>query len=313
MDLSKISLFSSHRNNYLPALKIYSRRVSTSHLLPKLSRVLNKLLYRFFCGSALNRYDNSFTLYSSFADKGLYKEYDSLSIFCNFGSGGFYHPKWRNYDYPGQSKYYQSIQGEDGIDFFAINLCDSPLKLQEADNSVTLIYCSHTLEHLGTKAATDFLAECFRILKPNGVLRVALPNTEYDFYINRVIDDYRDGLGERIKDIFLRHATTHLITDSKSIDLDIIKRFAKDNDFKANQIFSAIQEFDPNYTLFNEGNPERHICFWGHETLIQATKKMGFRYCLPMLQGSSIAPPFTNINIFDNTEPHTAIFFDVVK
>ena len=49
-------------------------------------------------------------------------------------------------------------------DFFHIDLCAKNLFIPEADNSVSLIYCSHTLEHLSKKASKRFLKECFRIL-----------------------------------------------------------------------------------------------------------------------------------------------------
>ena len=93
----------------------------------------------------------------------LYKHYSVDEIFCNFGSGAFYHPKWKNYDYPGQSAYYKCLQGIDGTDFNAINLCAVSLDIPEEDNSVALIYCSHTLEHLEAGAAKRFLRECYGV------------------------------------------------------------------------------------------------------------------------------------------------------
>ena len=41
-----------------------------------------------------------------------------------------------------------------------------------------LVYHSHVLEHFAKADAGKFIAECHRILKPGGVIRIALPNLE---------------------------------------------------------------------------------------------------------------------------------------
>jgi len=49
-----------------------------------------------------------------------------------------------------------------------------PLK----ENSATVVYSSHFFEHIPRSCIQEFLKECFRILKPNGVLRFVLPDLE---------------------------------------------------------------------------------------------------------------------------------------
>lgn len=51
-------------------------------------------------------------------------------------------------------------------------------KLPFLDNSVDAIYCSHFLEHIPIDKVSNFLHECFRILKKGGVLRLVLPDFE---------------------------------------------------------------------------------------------------------------------------------------
>ncbi|MFH0816506.1 MAG: methyltransferase domain-containing protein [Methanobacteriota archaeon] len=46
------------------------------------------------------------------------------------------------------------------------------------DNSVDLIYCAHILEHFPRPRTKAVLAEWHRVLKPKGVLRVAVPDFE---------------------------------------------------------------------------------------------------------------------------------------
>jgi len=45
-------------------------------------------------------------------------------------------------------------------------------------NSFDLVYHSHVLEHFAKADGEKFIAECYRILKPGGFIRIALPNLE---------------------------------------------------------------------------------------------------------------------------------------
>ena len=47
-----------------------------------------------------------------------------------------------------------------------------------ADNSVELIYASHVLEHFGRHEIEQVLQEWFRVLRKQGILRVAVPDFE---------------------------------------------------------------------------------------------------------------------------------------
>ena len=50
----------------------------------------------------------------------------------------------------------------------------SPLKFN--DNTFDFIYCSHFIEHLTKDQLRRFLNECYRILKPNGIIRIVTPD-----------------------------------------------------------------------------------------------------------------------------------------
>jgi len=55
------------------------------------------------------------------------------------------------------------------------------------DNSIDVIYTSHTLEHFDKVDGTFFLNECKRILRVGGILRVIVP----DFF--HLIKRYKSG------------------------------------------------------------------------------------------------------------------------
>lgn len=82
----------------------------------------------------------------------------------NLGCGGRYHKDWINIDFKSNN--------EDVIEH---NLLKGiPLNNQNVD----VVYHSHVLEHFSQKEGKLFMKECYRVLKPNGILRVAVPDLE---------------------------------------------------------------------------------------------------------------------------------------
>lgn len=312
MKISNKRLHLSKRKNCITSIQFYFKNVSESNFLPKLSRIINKYLYYLGLGSSINRYDNSLTLYSAKEDKFLYSEFNKNDKFINFGSGAFYHKRWKNYDYPGQTKYYKSLQGINGKDFFGIDLCNLNLSIPEDDNSVSLIYCAHTLEHLDISSSIRFLKECYRILKKDGVLRVAMPNVKNDFYLFELLNKQFSNNSD-IKLNYFSDAASKTISDSKILSKDELKKISQIINGNVSSFFEIIKKKYEKFTKFNEDSPERHINYWDFEKLINTTSKIGFSMCIPTYQGSSVALPFSNISVFDNTEPQISFYADIVK
>lgn len=281
-------------------------------LLPKISRFINKYLYIIGLGSSVNRYNNSLTLYSANEDKKLYSAYKKDERFLNFGSGAFFHKNWINYDYPGNSSYYKSLQGIEGKDFHSIDLCSNNLKIPENDGSVSLIYCSHTLEHLDNQSYKNFLNECFRMLKKNGVLRVALPNTRNDFYLTQCLLS-QNTINKELTKNYLRDAASHILTSSENINIDEISKLIESSIFNSHEFYKELIQKHPQYGNFDGNNPDRHINYIDLKTLIDDGCRAGFSLTIPTYQGSSIASPFKNLHVFDNTESHISFYADLVK
>ena len=85
-------------------------------------------------------------------------------LLLNLGCGGNFHPDWTNLDLVSAHPQVQQADLSRGIPF--------------PPDSADAIYHSHLLEHLTPTDATGFLAECLRVLKPGGVLRMAIPDLE---------------------------------------------------------------------------------------------------------------------------------------
>lgn len=64
-------------------------------------------------------------------------------------------------------------------------------RLPFPDQSVDAVYFSHVLEHLHLDEGKHLLTECHRILKPGGVIRVVVPDTEH--YIANYLSDRDRG------------------------------------------------------------------------------------------------------------------------
>ena len=115
------------------------------------------------------------------------------------GSGGLNLEGWENYD----------------VDV----PIDKPLPFPDA--CASRIYCSHAIEHITNAEGWNFITECFRVLAPKGVLRVAFPNPvkimflmtpEYCAAVKR---DYGDGSRrDAIKAVIFAHGHKAVWTDA---------------------------------------------------------------------------------------------------
>jgi predicted SAM-dependent methyltransferase len=64
---------------------------------------------------------------------------------------------------------------------------DATKGLPVGEASVDVLYSSHMLEHLDRREASEFLREAYRILRPGGILRIAVPDLE------RQIAEYQES------------------------------------------------------------------------------------------------------------------------
>jgi predicted SAM-dependent methyltransferase len=82
----------------------------------------------------------------------------------NIGCGDTYHTDWVNIDIAGKGPDVITHDLKKGLPF--------------PDSSFDVCYSSHLLEHFAIKEAETLIKECFRVLKPNGIVRIAVPDIE---------------------------------------------------------------------------------------------------------------------------------------
>lgn len=92
----------------------------------------------------------------------------------NVGCGDCFHEAWVNLDLQG---------GRPGV-----LQHDLAQGLPFADCGFDAVYCSHVLEHLPKGEAPALVRECFRVLRPGGAVRFAVPDLEAmaRLYLNRL-------------------------------------------------------------------------------------------------------------------------------
>jgi SAM-dependent methyltransferase len=78
--------------------------------------------------------------------------------------------------------------------------------------SVDFVYSSHALEHLAREDAVKLIAECRRVLKPGGVLRLALPD------LRALVDRYLQDPDPKAADRFIEGSGLGFLRQPRGVD-----------------------------------------------------------------------------------------------
>ena len=255
-------------------------------------------------------------------DSRLYQQYPKQSLinkkFLNVGAGKFNHKFWTNVDYG--SEQYAKIQNE----FVELNLIEMP-KFPFEDNSIELIYTSHTIEHITDESVINFIKESQRILKKGGVLRITCPdsnlllnsvkfkvkdfwNWRMEWFLNKFEINSNDI---ELEDFLIRELSTARCRFFENSNdplhpLEVRDKMEKleDNDFL--QWIVEKNSFDDKFANY-------HINYWNFEKLKKMCIEAGFSNIYHSGFGQSLSPPLTNTKLFDNTHPKMSLYFEARK
>ena len=255
-------------------------------------------------------------------DSRLYQQYPKESLinkkFLNVGAGKFNHKFWTNVDYG--SEQYAKIQNE----FVELNLIERP-KFPFEDNSIELIYTSHTIEHITDESVINFIKESQRILKKGGVLRITCPDSNLllnsvkfkvkDFWNWRMewfLNKFEINSNEiELEDFLVRELSTARCRFFENSNdplhpLEVREKMEKleDNDFL--QWIVEKNSFDDKFANY-------HINYWNFEKLKKMCIEAGFSNIYHSGFGQSLSPPLTNTKLFDNTHPKMSLYFEARK
>ncbi|UTC76295.1 methyltransferase domain-containing protein [Treponema sp. OMZ 792] len=266
-------------------------------------------------------------------ESGLYRMlYSEESIenrrFYNIGAGSFFHPYWTNIDY--HNDFYDQNQHIVNIEYDLMKKEQLPLP----DKCAEIIYISHVLEHITDAAAKNILSECYRILKPKGLLRIVQPDIDYYYdaykredcvFFGKYPKTIETKLWEEqwfgvpmnvlekasLEDMFLLYCFRSLSPIVSDNHLKIVssefKRLMDSNDYiNTLNYFSSLCSFDYNH-------PEYHINWFNKNKLIDVLRSSNFEHIIPSAYGKSISPILRNTVLFDTTVPEVSLYIEAIK
>jgi SAM-dependent methyltransferase len=105
------------------------------------------------------KYSQHFKKFNLGCGDKLYKDFLNIGYWSALESGGLY----------------KDLNGSIGTFMLNHDLVNG---IPAEDNSLDLIYHSHMLEHLNYEDGINFIKECYRTLKPNGRMRILVPDLE---------------------------------------------------------------------------------------------------------------------------------------
>jgi predicted SAM-dependent methyltransferase len=90
------------------------------------------------------------------------------------------------------------------------------------DGRLDYIYSEHMIEHLPYAEGMSMLSECYRVLRPGGIMRLTTPDLDF------LIDLYRDDKSE-LQEEYIKWATDTFISSAPDyIDTIVINNFFRD-------------------------------------------------------------------------------------
>jgi hypothetical protein len=159
----------------------------------------------------------------------------------------------------GQKRFVSFAQNND------ITWADATKRIPLANNSVEVLYTSHMVEHLDREEAKLFLQEACRVLAPNGIIRIAVPD------IKKLVDRY---LIEGNADLFIeRSLLTH---QRRSTLLDRLK-----------------------YLILGD---RHHLWMYDGPSMVRLLSEAGFKESRILEPGSTTIPNPGELNLHERAE-----------
>lgn len=133
-------------------------------------------------------------------------------------------------------------------------------------SSIDVIYSSHMMEHLQRDDAKTFIKECFRVLKPGGILRLSLPDLKI------IVDNY------------LKHNDADLFIEQLLMEPP-----------KTKKIKHLIK-------LYISGGFREHSWMYDGKSLLKILKEFGFKNSTILKPGDTNIPNEKNLNLYERAK-----------
>jgi SAM-dependent methyltransferase len=148
------------------------------------------------------------------------------------------------------------------------------------ESSLDVVYHSHFLEHLSQTNAVGFLGECKRVLKPGGVVRIAVPDLAYQ--IRHYCESTRDPV---------EHA--------RAIAL-MFDQVVRDEAVGPNEQKGLTKVIEKMLRGTPEKTGERHLWMYDSISLAQVLTEVGFWKCTVRTAVTSAVPGWKDFRLDAN-------------
>lgn len=274
-------------------------------------KVIKRRVLNFFnkCGYKLvniNPNTNSFLYKDLYEDKA-----DEDVLYLNIGAGSWHHPYWTNFDNP-RPDYHKSLKAD--LNFDLTSGEPWPLK----DNSLNIIYSSHTIEHLNDKYTLDLMKQAHQKLKLGGIIRLTCPDIDVllDAYKRNDKYMFREKLNRPQphsihQDIIWAFAAEHCsyISSTPSVSDEQIQE-----DFKSLKKKDFLNKYSDSITInFVKDYPKDHKTWFNSEKLLEMLKLAGFENVYKSAYMQSKSPVLRDPRFFDNTHPDYSVYVEAIK
>lgn len=124
----------------------------------------------------------------------------------------------------------------------SIAFLDARKEFPFKDNTFSYIYSEHIFEHLKFSESCNMISECFRTLKPNGIIRLAIPHVDFLFklYQNPDLPIHKEYIKWAIES-FCKDITTVLSNDDH-LEVYVINNFYRDWGHKVLHNFDSLKK-----------------------------------------------------------------------
>lgn len=246
------------------------------------------------------------------------KKYPATSRqILNIGAGDYFNASgWTRLDYNDDKELVgERIQRLCDVNFDLLSGEPLPFDNDTFDG----IYTSHTVEHLHNEDAERIIKDCFRILKPGGVLRVVCPSIDkyFDAYDKVDLGFFNWIRNKNIyrHDSLIRLITrefAHIIVDKYS-DEQLLQMYASLG--RKGFIEKLSFEADASKMEFTQTLPDIHKSAWSEEKLRNLIETSGGTINSNVSRFESGIPEFrgTLNNLINSTRPHISIYCEGVK
>jgi predicted SAM-dependent methyltransferase len=260
--------------------------------------------------------------------------YPSASItgkkFYNIGAGGFRHPFWTNVDM--SNEHYDRLFEAGRFDIAHDLLRREPIPVPE--NSAELIYTSHTIEHIDDISVKFLLSDCYRMLRPGGVLRIVSPDInliyrawqsgDRDFFYWDNDPGQNDNPEAACLKRPLRQATLSqlfLLEFAASVaEISLEGAQERINDEQLNKLFGELPFEDAlNYCSsrcpmeLQKKYPALHINWFHEKKLKTLLSEAGFSIIYRSGYLQSAAPVMRQRQVFDTTNPEYSLYMEAIR